>query len=68
MCLFTVLRTIVPCYFTKEHWLNDANNLLIQQTENVQSARQIRFKNKQEIIDIKELVKTYIFEAVVVLY
>jgi len=33
--------------FHKEALLNDANNLLIQQTENVQSARQIRFKNKQ---------------------
>ncbi|MDO6810919.1 YdeI/OmpD-associated family protein [Zobellia galactanivorans] len=50
--------------FHKGALLNDANNLLIQQTENVQSARQIRFRNKQEIIDLKSVIKTYIFEAI----
>jgi len=50
--------------FHKGALLNDANNLLIQQTENVQSARQIRFSNKQEIIDLKSVIKTYIFEAI----
>lgn len=50
--------------FHKGALLNDANHLLIQQTENVQSARQIRFKNKQEIIDLKAVIKIYIFEAI----
>ncbi len=50
--------------FHKGALLNDANNLLIQQTENVQSARQIRFSNKQEIMDLKSVIKTYIFEAI----
>ncbi|GHC60673.1 YdeI/OmpD-associated family protein [Ulvibacter litoralis] len=50
--------------FHKGALLNDANNLLIQQTENVQSARQIRFRNKQEIVDLKVVIKTYIFEAI----
>ncbi len=50
--------------FHKGALLNDANCLLIQQTENVQSARQIRFKNKQEIIGLKAVIKTYIFEAI----
>ena len=50
--------------FHKGALLNDANNLLIQQTENVQSARQIRFRNKQEIMDLKSVIKTYIFEAI----
>ena len=50
--------------FHKGALLNDANNLLIQQTENVQSARQIRFINKDEIIDLKAVIKAYIFEVI----
>ena len=42
----------------------DSNNILIQQTENVQSARQLRFTNLQEIIDLKPTIKAYIFEAI----
>lgn len=44
--------------------LNDANDLLIQQTENVQAGRQIRFTNRQEIVDLKPILKAYIFEAI----
>ena len=44
--------------------LKDTHNILIQQTENVQSARQIRFINSQEIIDLEQVIKTYIFEAI----
>jgi len=50
--------------FHKGVLLKDANNILIQQTENVQSARQIRFMGLQEIIDLKPTIKAYIFEAV----
>lgn len=44
--------------------LNDSNGLLIQQTENVQAGRQIRFTNSQEIVDLKHILKAYIFEAI----
>lgn len=44
--------------------LQDSEGILIQQTENVQFGRQIRFKNAQEIIDQKEIIKRYIFEAI----
>lgn len=50
--------------FHKGVLLKDTNNILIQQTENVQSARQIRFVNFQEIIDLEQIIKTYIFEAI----
>ena len=50
--------------FHKGALLKDTNEILIQQTENVQSARQIRFTNLQEIIDLKSVIKTYIFEAI----
>ena len=44
--------------------INDSENILIQQTENVQSARQLRFTNIQQIIDLKSVIKSYIKEAV----
>ncbi|MCC9169209.1 YdeI/OmpD-associated family protein [Pontibacter harenae] len=43
--------------------LNDTNGILIQQTENVQSARQIRFTNNKEIEGLEAIIKAYIFEA-----
>ncbi|MBF4515940.1 YdeI family protein [Flavobacterium sp. ANB] len=50
--------------FFKGALLNDTNNILIQQSKNVQAARQIRFTNLQEIIDLESILKTYIYEAV----
>lgn len=50
--------------FHKGVLLNDENGILIQQTENVQSARQIRFTNIQEIRTLESILKTYIFEAI----
>ena len=44
--------------------LKDAKGILIQQTENVQSARQIRFTNMGEILKNKSTVKAYIKEAI----
>ncbi len=44
--------------------LKDANGILIQQTENVQAARQIRFTNVQEIIEMEPIIKVYIKEAI----
>jgi uncharacterized protein YdeI (YjbR/CyaY-like superfamily) len=50
--------------FFKGALLNDPNGILIQQTENVQAARQIRFKNVREIIKLKTILKAYIYEAI----
>lgn len=44
--------------------LKDAKGILVQQTENVQSARQIRFANIQEILKSKSAIKAYIKEAI----
>jgi uncharacterized protein YdeI (YjbR/CyaY-like superfamily) len=44
--------------------LKDTKNILVQQTENVQSARQIRFKSIEEIIKAKSTIKSYIMEAI----
>jgi uncharacterized protein YdeI (YjbR/CyaY-like superfamily) len=49
--------------FFKGALLKDADSILIQQTENVQSARQIRFTNVQEIVRMEPVLKAYIREA-----
>mgnify|MGYP000223793539 CR=1 FL=1 len=49
--------------FHKGVLLNDTDKLLIQQTENVQSARQIRFTNMDEINELEQTIRTYVFEA-----
>ncbi|WP_078382081.1 DUF1801 domain-containing protein [Sutcliffiella halmapala] len=50
--------------FHKGALLKDANGILVQQTENVQAARQIRFTNVQEIIEMEPVLKAYIHEAI----
>ncbi len=50
--------------FVKGALLNDANGVLIQQTENVQAARQIRFTNVREIARMEPILKAYIHEAI----
>jgi uncharacterized protein YdeI (YjbR/CyaY-like superfamily) len=50
--------------FFKGALLNDASGILIQQTENVQSGRQIRFTNVLEIVEMEPIVKAYIYEAI----
>jgi len=50
--------------FFKGALLNDANGILIQQTKNVQAARQIRFTNGREIVKLKPILKAYIHEAI----
>ncbi|MBN3527337.1 YdeI/OmpD-associated family protein [Paenibacillus apiarius] len=50
--------------FHKGALLQDAHGILIQQTENVQAARQIRFTNLQEIVEMETILKAYIYEAI----
>ncbi|HKB64637.1 MAG TPA: YdeI family protein [Pyrinomonadaceae bacterium] len=50
--------------FFKGALLKDAKGILIQQTENVQAARQIRFSNVREIVKLKAVLKAYIHEAI----
>jgi uncharacterized protein YdeI (YjbR/CyaY-like superfamily) len=50
--------------FIKGVLLKDANAIFIQQTENVQAARQIRFTNVREIVKMESILKSYIHEAI----
>ncbi|WP_035649606.1 YdeI family protein [Flavobacterium sp. ASV13] len=50
--------------FFKGALLKDTNGILIQQSENVQAARHIRFTSLKEIVDLKPILKTYIYQAI----
>lgn len=50
--------------FFKGALMDDPNKILIQQTKNVQAARQIRFQSASEITKIKTVLKSYIKEAI----
>lgn len=50
--------------FHKGALLKDPQGILIQQTENVQAARQIRFTGLQEIAKLEPVIKEYIMEAI----
>ena len=50
--------------FFKGALLKDTEGILIQQSENVQAARQIRFTNLKEIVEQKNILKAYIYEAI----
>ena len=52
--------------FFKGALLKDPKGILIQQTENVQAARQIRFTDAREIVRMKATLKAYIYEAIAV--
>jgi len=62
--LIHVFKEYCAFLFFKGALLNDANGILVQQTKNVQSARQVRFTNVQEIVKKKSILKAYIYEAI----
>jgi uncharacterized protein YdeI (YjbR/CyaY-like superfamily) len=50
--------------FFKGALLSDIDDILIQQTENVQVPRQVRFTNLREIVRLERVLKVYIYEAI----
>jgi len=62
--LIHVFKEYCALLFFKGALLNDTNDILIQQTKNVQAARQIRFTNVREIVEMKPILKAYIYEAI----
>ena len=62
--LIHVFKDYCAYLFFKGALLSDSNGILIQQTKNVQSARQIRFTNVREIVKMKTILKAYIYEAI----
>jgi uncharacterized protein YdeI (YjbR/CyaY-like superfamily) len=62
--LIQVFKEYCALLFFKGALLNDANGILIKQTENVQAGRQIRFTNVREIVEMEPILKAYIYEAI----
>jgi uncharacterized protein YdeI (YjbR/CyaY-like superfamily) len=57
-------RDYCALLFLKGALLNDPEGILIQQTKNVQSARQIRFTNVKDIVKMEKILKAYVYEAI----
>ena len=62
--LIHVFKEYCAVLFFKGALLNDPNGILVQQTKNVQSARQVRFTNVPEVIVKEKILKAYIYEAI----
>ena len=62
--LIHVFKEYCALLFFKGALLHDTKGILIQQTKNVQAARQIRFANVREIVKMETILKTYIYEAI----
>jgi uncharacterized protein YdeI (YjbR/CyaY-like superfamily) len=62
--LIHMFKEYCALLFFKGALLNDPNGMLIQQTENVQAARQVRFTNVLEIVEMEPILKAYIYEAI----
>jgi uncharacterized protein YdeI (YjbR/CyaY-like superfamily) len=52
--------------FFKGAIMKDPEGILVQQTENVQAARQIRFTNLAQVVEMKATLKAYIEQAIAI--
>ena len=62
--LIHVFKEYCAVLFFKGALLKDSHGILVQQTENVQAARQMRFTNVREVVKLKRVLKAYIEEAI----
>ena len=62
--LIHVFKEYCALLFFKGALMKDPKKILVQQTENVQAARQIRFTNLAQIVKLQKTLKTYIYNAV----
>nr|WP_068890863.1 DUF1801 domain-containing protein [Pedobacter panaciterrae] len=62
--LIHVFKEYCALLFFKGSLLNDPNGILVQQTKNVQSGRQIRFTNALQIVEQEAVLKSYIHQAI----
>ena len=62
--LIHVFKEYCALLFFKGALLKDTKGILIQQTKNVQAARQIRFTNLKDVVKLAPTLKAYIYEAI----
>jgi uncharacterized protein YdeI (YjbR/CyaY-like superfamily) len=64
LVLIHVFKEYCAILFFKGALLGDAEGILVQQTENTQASRQIRFTGVEEIVKMESTLKAYIYEAI----
>lgn len=64
--LIHVFKTYCALLFFRGALLRDGRRILVQQTKNVQAARQIRFTDLSGVVTLESAVKAYILEAIAV--
>lgn len=62
--LIHVFKEYCALLFFKGALLKDTKGILVQQTKNVQAARQLRFRDINEILKKEKTIKAYIQEAI----
>ena len=62
--LIHVFKEYCAVLFFKGALLKDDDQILIQQTKNVQAQRQVRFTSMQEVVKKESLLKQYIYQAI----
>lgn len=62
--LIHVFKEYCAILFFKGALLSDTHGLLIQQSENVQAARQLRFTNLKQVNSQEAFIKAYVYEAI----
>jgi Uncharacterized protein conserved in bacteria len=62
--LIHVFKEYCAILFFKGALLSDTHGLLIQQSENVQAARQLRFTNLKQVNSQEAIIKAYVYEAI----
>ena len=64
--LLHAFKEYIAVFFMKGAIMKDTQSVLIQQTENVQAGRQLRFKDLTEIVKSKRVIKAYMADAIAV--
>lgn len=64
--LLHVFKTYCAMLFFKGALLKDPEGMLVQQTKNVQAARQLRFTSLDEVLARQAIIQAYIQEAIAV--
>jgi len=62
--LIHVFKEYCAVLFFKGALLHDAEGILVQQTENTQATRQMRFTSAKEVTSMLAIIKAYVYEAI----
>lgn len=64
--LLHAFKGYIAVFFHKGAIMKDSNGILVQQTENVQAGRQLRFSTMEQIVKSKKIIKAYMTDAIAI--